>query len=107
MSQESESKDETLSTAMKAADAAHAEDSTLDKQLEREVGKAIKTSPPPQPPARRFNTHSASTATLLAAEGERVKMLVSDIDDKIAALNEERTDAMLAYSMLAKGLSTG
>ena len=48
--------------------------------------------------AKTFSTHSQALAGRLMAEERSLRETVADIDAKIAALNEERTDAMLAYS---------
>jgi hypothetical protein len=51
-----------------------------------------------------FNTHSTALAGKMMAEAEGYRSMIADIDAKIEALNAERTDVMLAYSMLSKGI---
>jgi hypothetical protein len=50
-----------------------------------------------------FNTHSHTVDAMFAAQEIALKALVGDIDAKIEQLQAERTDAMLAYSMLSAG----
>ncbi len=47
-----------------------------------------------------FSTHSNATRNRVLAEQHTLRAIIADLDDKIAALNAERTDAMLAYSGL-------
>lgn len=54
-------------------------------------------------PAPVYTTHSHGVDALFAAQEISLKAIVADIDAKIAALQAERTDAMLAYSMLSAG----
>lgn len=48
-------------------------------------------------------THSHGVDALFAAQEISLKSIIADLDAKIALLNAERTDAMLAYSMLSAG----
>lgn len=50
-----------------------------------------------------FNTFTHAIDALFAAQELTIKAQVADIDAKIAALNAERTNAMLAFSMLSAG----
>lgn len=45
-----------------------------------------------------FRTHSTAVRARIAADQLALKQIIADLDAKIAALNEERTDAMLSYS---------
>lgn len=54
--------------------------------------------------ARTFNTHSQALAGRLIAEERALNEIVADIDAKLAELNEQRTDAMLAHSMISHAL---
>lgn len=51
--------------------------------------------------AQVFNTHSVALARELQAKADGIRSQVADIDAKMKALNDERTDLMLAYSMLS------
>lgn len=55
--------------------------------------------------AKTFNTHSQALAGRLIAEERALVEIVADIDEKIARLNDERTDAMLAHSGISNALS--
>ncbi len=52
-----------------------------------------------------FNTHSTALAGEFAAKAASIKAQVAEVDDKIAHLNAERDDLMLAYSMLSHGMT--
>lgn len=54
--------------------------------------------------ANVFNTHSQALAGRLIAEERALIEVVADIDAQIAKLNEQRTDAMLAHSMVSHAL---
>ncbi len=71
------------------------EDQQLSDNLQAAVADGIAGQ------ARVFNTHSVALARKLNAEAEGYKSQVADIDAKIQALQDERTDLMLAYSMLS------
>lgn len=45
-----------------------------------------------------FNTHSQAFAGRLIAEGNALRQLADDIDEKIEKLQAERNDVMLAWS---------
>lgn len=51
-----------------------------------------------------YNTHSIALAGEMNAKAEGIKLMVADMDAKIAALQAERTDLMLSYSMLSHGM---
>lgn len=95
-----------LSEAMAAADAAGAQDGqdtgtglTTQQQGEEAVGEALSKSMAPI-----FNTHSQALAGRLIAEEKALINIVGDIDRRIAELNAERDDAMLAHSGISKAL---
>lgn len=58
-------------------------------------------------PAKTFNTHSNALAGRLIAEERALIEIVADIDAKIADLQAQRTDAMLAHSMISHALGAG
>lgn len=70
------------------------EDQRLSDQLQDSVSAGIAKAAP-------FDTHSLVLARKLVAEADGYKAMIADIDDKLERLNEERTDLMLAYSMLS------
>lgn len=70
------------------------EDQQLSDQLQDSVSAGIAKAAP-------FNTHSVALARELNAKAEGLKAQVAEIDEKLERLNEERTDLMLAYSMLS------
>lgn len=81
-----------------AAARAESEANVIDKALTEAVRNGIAGAAPP------FNTHSVALAGKLNAEAEGYKSQVADVDAKIAALQAERTDLMLAYSMLSAAM---
>jgi len=50
-------------------------------------------------------THSAALAGELVAKGESIKAQVADIDAQIEALEAQREDLMLAYSMISHAMT--
>ena len=87
--------DDTLSGALRAADRAIATD--------RAAAAAVTAATEPGATAPVFTTHSHGVGALLAAQELALREIVADIDAKIAQLQAERTDAMLAYSMINAG----
>ena len=77
-----------LSEAMQQAGAADDLSRTLSASVSEGVAGKVKI----------FNTHSQALAGRLMAEEHALREVVADIDAQIAALNDQRTDAMLAYS---------
>ena len=71
-------------------------------EQESELVEAVREGVAAQ--AKVFNTHSQALAGRLIAEERALVEVVADIDAKIAKLNEERTDAMLAHSMVSHAL---
>ncbi len=82
-----------LRTAMKSVEAIEGVQHQ-DATIARRVADAVAA------PAPVFNTHSHGVDALLASQELSLKAIVADLDSKIAALEAERTDAMLAFSML-------
>jgi len=91
-----ERQDNGLGEALRRVDAGAAAEGSavtaVEKALTAPVGKPI------------FNTHSNALAGEFNARAESLKAQIAEVDAKIAALNAERTDLMLTYSMLAKGM---
>jgi hypothetical protein len=73
--------------------------SDVEKQEQAAVEEALAKKDPPV-----FNTHSTALAGEMASKGKAYIAMVADVDAKIAALQAERTDLMLAYSMLNHGM---
>jgi hypothetical protein len=73
-------------------------DEALSAELQQAVSDGIASTP-------IFNTYSTALAGKLRAEADGYKAQVADIDAKIAALQAERTDLMLSYSMLSAAMS--
>lgn len=90
---------ESRSTSAVAAARNAAADEETSQQLQDAVSDGI-AAPPPV-----FNTHSTALAAKLNAEAEGYKNQVADIDAQIATLNAQRTDLMLAYSMLSAAMA--
>lgn len=91
-----------LSVAMRNADAANsdvAEKTGAD--LAKSVEEALTQDQGPPP----FNSHSQSFAARLIAEERSLRETVGNIDAQIAALNAQRTDAMLAQSGITAALA--
>lgn len=76
-------------------------DENKDEQITQAVAKTAEQLL--DDPAPVVTTHSHGVEALLAAQEISLKGIVADLDAKIALLNAERTDAMLAYSMLNAG----
>jgi hypothetical protein len=70
-----------------------------DERLEAGVAAALSEPKP------IFRTHSTALAGEIAAKAESYKALVAEIDARIAALEAERTDLMLSYSMLSGAMN--
>ena len=83
-----------LTLAMRRASVAVAQDAAIGTA----VAEALARSAPV------FNTHSQALAGRLIAEERALKEIVADIDARIAELNAQRTDAMLAESGIARAL---
>lgn len=83
-----------LREAMQRADAANRRETVLTAA----VSDALK------PAAPLFNTHSQALAGRLLAEERALKEIVANLDARIAELNAERTDAMLAESGIVRAL---
>lgn len=66
-----------------------------DARLEEGVAAALAEPKP------IFRTHSSALAGEITAKAESYKAMVAEIDAKLAQLEAERTDLMLAYSMLS------
>ena len=73
-----------------------------DERLEASVAAAL--AEPVAPPKPIFRTHSTALAGEIAAKAESYKAMVAEIDARIAALEAERTDLMLSYSMLSSAM---
>ncbi len=73
----------------------------VKEQGERAVQEALEDKTQTQPV---FTTHSNALAGMLIAHERQLKEKVADIDAKIAELNAERTDAMLAESGVSAAL---
>jgi hypothetical protein len=67
--------------------------------LESAVHEGIIETPP------MFNTHSVALAGKMEAEAAAYRAQVADVDAKIKLLQAERTDLMLAYSMLSAAMT--
>jgi len=93
-SRENTSASEVVAQATAATAAGEA-----DRQIAAAVSEAL------QKPSPVFNTHSAALAGEIAAKAESYKAMVAEIDAKLNLLEAERTDLMLAYSMLSHAMS--
>lgn len=71
------------------------EEQSLSDELQSAVAAGVAGAAPV------FNTHSTALARELQAKADGIKSQIADIDAKLVALNDERTDLMLAYSMLS------
>ena len=76
---------------------------TSDKQLNEQLTSAVTAGIAGE--AQVFNTHSVALARELKAKADSIISQVADIDAKLKAFNNERTDLMLAYSMLSAAAS--
>ena len=56
--------------------------------------------------ARAYTAHSQATAERLFIEERAIVETLNEIDAKIAALNEERADAMVAYGAIRAARET-
>jgi ABC-type amino acid transport substrate-binding protein len=77
-------------------------DKVADEELTRDLAK--RTEDAMQAPAPIFNTHSQALAGRLVAEERALIEQCADIDAKIAALQAERTDVLLAQSGITAAL---
>lgn len=66
---------------------------------------AVASALSPEASIRVFTTHTDALKGQMAAETHRLKAIVEDIDRKIAALNIERDNAMLAYSGISAAMT--
>jgi hypothetical protein len=85
--------------ALRSVDKLPTREEEISQQEENAVAEALGKKEPPV-----FNTHSTALAGEMASKGKAYVAMVADIDAKIAALQAERTDLMLAYSMLDHGM---
>jgi len=82
-----------IAEAMRRADANIAPLKAVEAALAAPIGRPICT------------THSTAFAGELVAKGESIKAQVADIDAQIEALEAQREDLMLAYSMISHALT--
>lgn len=81
-----------LSQAMANVDRQEAADEQ-DEDIAIGTEQALTETLPPV-----FRTHSNAVRARLTADQYALKQIIADLDEKIASLNAERTDAMLSYS---------
>lgn len=82
-----------LSAALKAA--AASDQGSVTDTTSKAIAKALNDRQAPV-----FSTYSDGFLATCAAEEMRLKDAVADIDAQIAGLNAQRTNAMLAFSMV-------